>query len=288
MPPERGWCKMSGMHPLRARLPPILVLAGALVLAIPPAASQEDGTVTIYHCADEDGRPVVRDSPCAPGQAQRRVSTMQRPVDPPPRPDRPQEPAVPDGPPPAQAPQPARPLVVRTPTPMYECTTPDGATYTSDDGSGNPRWVPLWTLGYGYGYGRGYDAPRRHLPPPRQRPPIGAPVRPAAAGSTRGSAVGSGFRFDGVGRPSPRLPADQPRDPPRTGPGGHGRGRVPYAAGGTWVQDDCRALPQAEVCQVLRDRSWTLRQRFNHALQGEQREITAERRRIAQRLASDC
>jgi hypothetical protein len=31
---------------------------------------------------------------------------------------------------------------------MYTCTTPDGNHYTSDDGRGNPRWVPLWTLGY--------------------------------------------------------------------------------------------------------------------------------------------
>ena len=34
------------------------------------------------------------------------------------------------------------------PKPMFECTTPDGKRYTSDDGRGNPRWVPLWTLGY--------------------------------------------------------------------------------------------------------------------------------------------
>ena len=278
---------MSGMHPVSTRLPSILALAAGLALAMPSAKSQDRGTVTIYHCADEDGRPVVRDSPCAAGQAQRRVSTMQRPVDPPPRPEPPREPRAAATPPPeATPPQAARTIVVRTPTPMYECTTPDGSTYTSDDGSGNPRWVPLWTLGHGYGYG--YDGPRRHLPPPRQRPPIGAPVRPAAAGT----ATGGGLRFDGVGRPPPRLPADQPRDPPRdpprTPPGTPGRGHVPYAAGGTWIQDQCRPLAQAEVCQVLRDRSWTLRQRFNHALQGEQREITAERARIAQRLASDC
>ena len=31
---------------------------------------------------------------------------------------------------------------------MYECMTPDGKRYTSDDNAGNPRWVPLWTLGY--------------------------------------------------------------------------------------------------------------------------------------------
>ena len=34
------------------------------------------------------------------------------------------------------------------PRPLYECITPDDVTYTSDTGDGNPRWVPLWTLGY--------------------------------------------------------------------------------------------------------------------------------------------
>ena len=261
---------------LRRLLPFLATTAGLAALAF-PVASQESGTVTIYHCVGAQGHPVVRDSPCAPGQAQRRVTTLQRPVDPPPRPPSPEPPPAPQPAPRATAPQPARTLIVHAPTPMYECTTPDGATYTSDDGSGNPRWVPLWTLGYDYGHGA-----RRVLPPPRVRPPTGAPVRPASTGT------GRGLRFDGVGRPSPPLPANQPRNPPRTPPPGHGHGHLPYAAGGTWVQDRCRPLPQAEVCEVLRERSWTLRQRFNHALQGEQRQITTERRRIAQRLASDC
>lgn len=262
-----------------------MVLATALLPA--GAAAQESDQLTIYHCNDADGRPVIRDSPCATGQTQRRVTTMQRPAEPPPRPASPRSPPEPVQPAPApDAPTGARTVIVRTPSPMYQCTSPDGNTYTSEDGSGNPRWVPLWTVGYGV-----YPHPGRQLPPPRVRPPVGAPVRPASTGST-GSTTGSGFRFDGVGRPSPRLPRDQPRQPPRTPPSGHG-GRhphagIPYAAGGTWVQDSCRPLPQAEVCEILRDRSWTLRQRFNHALQSEQREITAERKRIAQRLGTDC
>src|SRR5690606_8908296 len=36
----------------------------------------------------------------------------------------------------------------RAPAPMYECTTPDNDTYTSDSPEGNPRWVPMWTLGW--------------------------------------------------------------------------------------------------------------------------------------------
>lgn len=249
---------------LRRCLP--IVLAAAL---LPAGAVAEDADqVTIYHCADADGQPVIRDSPCAAGQTQRRVTTMRRPTDPPPRAAAPPSPKEPMQPAPApDAPTSARTVIVHTPSPMFQCTTPDGDTYTSEDGSGNPRWVPLWTVGYG------------------------APVRPASMGST-GSTTGSGLRFDGVGRPSPTLPRDQPRQPPRTPPpGNRGRHRhagIPYAAGGTWVQDSCRPLPQAEVCEILRDRSWTLRQRFNHALQSEQREITAERKQIARRLGTDC
>jgi hypothetical protein len=40
-------------------------------------------------------------------------------------------------------------VIYRTPPrPMYECVTADGERYTSDNGEGNPRSVPLWTLGY--------------------------------------------------------------------------------------------------------------------------------------------
>ncbi|MCE7032102.1 hypothetical protein LY625_05630 [Lysobacter sp. GX 14042] len=265
---------------------PVLV---ALALVPTGAGSAEPQSadpeaVTIYHCTDARGQPVIRDSPCAAGQTERRVTTLQRPVDPPSPPPAPPAPAEP-APPPAAAAA-TRTVIARAPAPMYECTTPEGDTYTSDDGQGNPRWVPLWTLGYGV-HSRHPQPPRREAPP-RMRPPIGAPVRPAAAGAP----TGSGFHFDGVGRPSPELPRNQPRPPqaPPAEQGGHWHhhGGVPYAAGGTWVQDSCRLLPQHEACELLRERSWTLRQRFNHALQGEQREITAERKRIALRMESDC
>lgn len=34
------------------------------------------------------------------------------------------------------------------PRPLYECVTAEDKRYTSDNGEGNPRSVPLWTLGY--------------------------------------------------------------------------------------------------------------------------------------------
>jgi hypothetical protein len=70
---------------------------------------------------------------------------------------------------------------------MYECTTPDGDRYTSEDGSGNPRWVPLWTLGY-YAVGRptrssgsAIAQPPSSSPGP-MRPPHGGIHRPVIGG----------------------------------------------------------------------------------------------------------
>ena len=69
---------------------------------------------------------------------------MLQPKDAPPRPTA-QAPALPAPPSPATPPT---LVVVRAPQPMYECTTPDGERYTSANPEGNPRWVPLWTLGW--------------------------------------------------------------------------------------------------------------------------------------------
>ena len=108
------------------------------------SAQKAPATVTVYRCTDARGRVSLQDAPCAKGQAQQ-ARDMPRPVDVPPAS------VVP--PPPAISPAPASPPDTRTvylapPRPMYECVTPEGRRYTSDDGRGNPRWVPLWTLGY--------------------------------------------------------------------------------------------------------------------------------------------
>jgi len=70
---------------------------------------------------------------------------MQRPKDPAPV----ALPAAKPAPPPSPPPQREVQVIYRTPPrPMYECVTADGEQYTSDNGEGNPRSVPLWTLGY--------------------------------------------------------------------------------------------------------------------------------------------
>lgn len=121
-----------------------IVLASALAWlpATPAAAAQEK--VTVYRCVAADGRVALRDSPCTQGERQE-VRNMLQPKDAPPA----RASAV--SAPPAQATAPAtRPtlVVVHAPQPMYECTTPDGERYTSASPEGNPRWVPLWTLGW--------------------------------------------------------------------------------------------------------------------------------------------
>lgn len=106
------------------------------------AQAKPAATVTVYRCTDAAGKVSLQDAPCAKGQAQQ-AREMQRPVDAPPRaaaapPVTIAPPASPD----------TRTVYLAPPRPLYECTTPEGGRYTSDDGRGNPRWVPLWTLGY--------------------------------------------------------------------------------------------------------------------------------------------
>ena len=99
--------------------------------------------VTIYRCTDAQGRLTLRDTPCRKGERQE-TRTMQRPTDPPRR----SMPKVIGRRQRAKPPRRRRAFVVQPPRPLYECVTPDGAIYTSESGEGNPRWVPLWTLGY--------------------------------------------------------------------------------------------------------------------------------------------
>ncbi|MCD9007010.1 DUF4124 domain-containing protein [Luteimonas sp. XNQY3] len=119
-----------------------MLLGGACAVsasAAPPTPPQ----VTVYRCTDASGRVALRDSPCAEGATQE-VRNMLRPIDGTPAPPRPTGPAAAVVDPPAP-----QVIVLRPPQPMYRCVRPDGSSYTSDSAEGNPRWVPLWTLGRG-------------------------------------------------------------------------------------------------------------------------------------------
>ena len=237
-------------------------IVALLALPLLAAAAAHAAEITIYRCTDAQGQLTLRDTPCRKGEKQQ-TQEMVRPKDAPPSVRR--EAAAPKAEPPPAAPAPR--YVASTPArPMYECTTPDGNRYLSDTSAGNPRWVPLWTLGY-----PGYSG---LLPPPRPFYPGGVHAR------VRGT-------FDGGdGRYSVRI-GDRPPPPPRPPDGVPPPGYAAYGTG-TWVHDECHALPQAEVCARLRDERWELGRRYNSALQSERGEIDRQQRGIDARLASDC
>jgi hypothetical protein len=219
--------------------------AVCLLLAVAAPATRAAGEVTIYRCTDASGRLTLRDTPCRKGE-QQQTRTMIRPTDAPARSNvRPPrvQPDIDD-----DAVQRQRTVYITPPRPLYECTTPDGEVYTSDSGEGNPRWVPLWTLGY----------------------PVARP-RHRTTGDT-GLAITEG-----------RVHIDDHHTrlyPPFRGPAAWGAG--------TWVRDDCHALPQDEVCARLVDRRDEIRRRFFNAMPSERDVLRIEERGINARLANDC
>ena len=107
-------------------------------------AAAQSNEVRIYRCTDSAGKQTLRDTPCPKGQHQQ-VRDMLKPKDAPPV--KKTEP-VPKQAPIPRATTPTQVIYLAPPRPMYECVTPDNKRYTSDNDAGNPRWVPLWTLGY--------------------------------------------------------------------------------------------------------------------------------------------
>ncbi|MGV8940522.1 MAG: DUF4124 domain-containing protein [Lysobacter sp.] len=250
----------------RALLPAIVGMFPAIGLS----SAHADG-LTIYRCTDAQRQVTLRDTPCAKEQHQQTID-MVRPRDPPPRPA-PMD--VPPTPTRAASTPPATVIVLRAlPQPVYECMTPDGERYTSDSPAGNPRWVPLWTLGYPVGPGIGHSHGGGPLIPP---------VRPATGSGQASAYTAQRMLFDSVGRPTPRPPASRPGISPQPPVGG---AIIPIL--GSWISDQCQRLPPAEVCNRLNDRRWELDRRYNSAMQSERKRIDAEQRDIDARLASEC
>jgi hypothetical protein len=227
-----------------ARLMLLSSLFLALVLAAPAGmGATAAGQVTIYRCVDAKGRLALRDTPCLKGERQE-TRTMVRPKDAPPRPAA----ASPSRTPARDDATPTRVVVAYPPRPMYECVTPDGDRYTSDSSEGNPRWVPLWTLGY----------------------PV-VPVFPRREDSVD-------FRFGNrnVELRGGSRTVSEPLLPPAA-----------YGAG-TWIRDRCHALPPAEVCDRLEDRRDEIRRRFFNAMPSERDVLRVEERGVNARFAQDC
>lgn len=189
---------------------PLLSLC-ALIGLLMAAPVRAGGQVTIYRCQSGSGAVTLSDAPCPAGQRQE-VREMLRPQDPPPS----AAPVANPTPTPTAAPIVRDVVVYRTPPrPMYECTNiDDSKTYTSDNGDGNPRLVPIWSLGY--------------------------------------------------------------------------RGRGSVVVGNTWVRDVCHQLPQAEVCDRLRDRRYEIQRQYHSALQSERHALDQEQRGVDARLGNDC
>ncbi|MEZ0472395.1 DUF4124 domain-containing protein [Luteimonas salinilitoris] len=243
-----------------------LLACAAAVAQEAPGENADD--VVIYRCTDADGSLTLRDTPCDDAQTQQ-TRTMLRPQD---------APARAPAPGPESAPAPAEPqvVVVSPPQPMYECVTPEGDRYTSDTGDGNPRWVPLWTLGYPVGHGGDHHPARPSAERgvtfvddrTRMPPPANISIPPA---------------YD---RPQPSPGILHGRlDRPRPHPPGYGHG---YGGGGTWIRDECTRLPQGDVCDRLRDRRQEIRRRFFNAQESERNTLRQEERALSARLANDC
>jgi hypothetical protein len=216
------------------------LLPGLLGLAAQARAAEDN--VTIYRCTDARGHVTLRDSPCMKGQSQE-TREMLRPKDAPYRPPPPRPARV-------ETPAPAREVVIdHAPRPLYECVTPDGELYTSETPEGNPRWVPLWTLGYPYGGAVLY----------------GGVDRGSVSFNTRN------VRIDMTGtRVRPPIYSDA------------------AWAMGTWIRDECHALPPAEVCARLRDRRDEINRRFFNAQPSERDTLRVEERGVVARLDEDC
>lgn len=233
------------------RLALLLLTAGAVAgaaTAATPARVAATPQVTIYRCTDARGHLSLRDSPCRAGERQE-VRSMLRPTDPPPRARIAPRTSVA-----STAPALPRVIVRTAPRPVYECVTPDGERYTSETPEGNPRWVPLWTLGY----------PAVVGVPGTVEGGYGARVERRAGGVLIRAEAGNRWRYPTYG------------------------GAVPVATGGTWVRDACAPLPAVEACAQLRDRRDVLDRRWFSALQGDREAIEREQRRIDAQLGEDC
>lgn len=236
-----------------------VLLLTLLLLATHTGTPGHAGEITVYRCTDAAGRVSLRDTPCPRGQRQS-TREMLRPKDPAPS----ATPAIrPSTPPLSSTPVPPSVVVVRMPEPVYECVTPDGERYTSSNPDGNPRWVPLWTLGYPV-----YPDVPVHHDGVRGRVDMGG-------GRVRGR-----VEFGSALPPRPPLTRPVPTPQPST--------VVAAFPAGTWIRDACTRLPQAEVCGRLRDRRYALDRRYNSALQSERQRITDEQRLIDGQLAEGC
>ena len=235
---------------------PLPLAVVLLATTLPPARSALADEVTIYRCTDAKGKQTLRDSPCKRGEKQQTQSVL-RPRDAKPA-------AITRAPTRTAATrETARYVVQPAARTLYQCVTPDGASYTSESPQGQARWQPAWTgvaPGYMYpgpyphpGYRGGYTGELRY----RDR-----------HGSVR---IGSGREYI-VGAPvlNPGHPV------------------APVYAGGSWIGDACEPLTRAESCEVMSDRRYAIQRRYVQAMASERSLLDRESATLDARLRQEC
>ncbi|MEG2802970.1 DUF4124 domain-containing protein [Stenotrophomonas sp.] len=268
-------------------MPPFPALSlSVLLVASAPLGAQDakdsKDNVRIYRCVGSTGAVSLQDAPCREGRQE--VRDMQRPRDRPQRVVR--SDADPTTPPAAAPPREVRHVYVQPPQPLFECVRDDGSRYTSDNGEGNPRWVPVWTSVY-VPYGRGHRPPGgggggyRPSPPLPPIAPMGGTLTSSGGGLTVSGGGAHGGASLSIGSGSTQWEGSR-----QAYPGTYTDTVVP--TGNVLVRDQCSLLPQEDVCARLQDRRWTLVRQYNSALQGERETLDREQRSIDARLQRDC
>lgn len=145
-------------------------------------------------------------------------------------------------------------------------------------------------------------APAQPLPQPPRRVVQATPSRPMYECATPDGELYSSDTDEGNPRWVPfwtlgyaaawprgggHPPGPGPRPAPGQGPHGGAVGVV-VPAGGTWVRDECHALPQTEVCARLADRRYEILRRYNSVMPSERRQLELEQRGIDARMNNDC
>lgn len=233
----------------------LTLFLGALLAAL-PAVHARAAEVTIYRCTDAQGNKTLRDSPCKRGEKQQ-TQSMLRPRD--------AKPAAVTRAPTRTAATGETVRYVMQPAPrtLYQCVTPDGASYTSESPQGQARWQPAWV-----GVAPGYRYPGPY-PYPGYRGGYGGELR--YRDRHAGVRIGGGREYI-AGAPvlNPGYPV------------------APVYAGVSWVEDACEPLTQAESCEVMSDRRYAIQRRYVQAMASERTLLDRESANLDARLRQEC
>ncbi|PNS08527.1 DUF4124 domain-containing protein [Solilutibacter silvestris] len=214
-----------------------------LLLSACACAQAAQNDVTVYRCTDARGQIELRDTPCLPSQHQQERQ-MLRPKDPP------RSTATPLATPAPRDTVREVHYVLRQPRPLYECSAPDGSSYTSESAEGNARWQPAWIA-----------APPWGLVPP---------IVPLSGGAS----VSYHDRHTSI-----QVGGGRQIRPVHPG--------IAYG-GGMWVHDSCAPMPQERACAALTQQRDDLRRGNVLRQPSEQARLDAQESSVNARLRDEC